>query len=526
MKAASLTTKIISLVIVASIIPLILLGARLITVAEDTVVQHNDKMAAMGLAVDKEIPSKLVYEMKKEVITYSFYALFIVFLLGLFFARSITQPIKDLSNATERIARGDLSIELKKSDQDDEVGRLTNSFISMVNRLELAQKNLTESREYLQTLISSMDDGIMVINENHLIFDANPGAMKITGLDESEIIGSYCYKVLHNKEEPCCDEILPNGTKLCDSTDYVCPVRSAFQGNESGRTAIHTYVDQEGRTYSVDLYASPIRDSDGMVTQVVLVSRDFTKRQKLEKQLKDYTKQLEQSNKLKDLFTDILRHDLMNPIGIIKVYSEILLDDMEDKDIKNKERIAAINKNAQKLIEMIEDTTKLSKLESEEKLEFEKMDLNSIIKDVINELRYLLIEKDITVNYNGGDEYPAFVNPIINDVFLNLMTNAIKYSARGKEIIIDIKDAGEYWEVSVTDFGIGIKDEYKDMIFERFTRFNKGGVKGAGLGLAIVKRIIDLHHGKVWVEDNPEGGSIFYVNIPKDKQREINKDEL
>jgi signal transduction histidine kinase len=91
----------------------------------------------------------------------------------------------------------------------------------------------------------------------------------------------------------------------------------------------------------------------------------------------------------------------------------------------------------------------------------------------------------------------------------------VKYAFSGKRIELGIDEKGEEWILSVRDWGEGIPDPYKRSIFTRFERLQKEGVKGAGLGLAIAGRIVELHGGRIWVEDNPEGGSVFRVALRK-----------
>jgi signal transduction histidine kinase len=104
---------------------------------------------------------------------------------------------------------------------------------------------------------------------------------------------------------------------------------------------------------------------------------------------------------------------------------------------------------------------------------------------------------------------------MISDVFENLVSNAIKYGRPGGVIRIDVRDGGDRWRVEVADTGDGIADADKEKLFTRFERLRKEGVKGTGLGLAIAKRIVDLHGGSIWVEDNPGGGAVFCVALPK-----------
>ncbi|HEQ78265.1 MAG TPA: ATP-binding protein [Euryarchaeota archaeon] len=106
-------------------------------------------------------------------------------------------------------------------------------------------------------------------------------------------------------------------------------------------------------------------------------------------------------------------------------------------------------------------------------------------------------------------------NAIIEEAFSNLISNAIKYAPEGERIVIEGEEKDNFWRIKIIDFGDGIADENKKRIFDRFKRKAKRGVKGTGLGLAIAKRIIELHKGRIWIEDNPKNGAVFIVEIPK-----------
>jgi hypothetical protein len=111
----------------------------------------------------------------------------------------------------------------------------------------------------------------------------------------------------------------------------------------------------------------------------------------------------------------------------------------------------------------------------------------------------------------------AAVNPVIEEVFSNLLSNAVKYSPPGSRVVVDFQNEANRWKVMVADQGIGIPNEHKESIFDRFERGERGGIKGMGLGLAIAKRTVDLHNGKIWVEDNTPRGSVFIVELPKER---------
>jgi len=240
----------------------------------------------------------------------------------------------------------------------------------------------------------------------------------------------------------------------------------------------------------------------------------------LEKSIAERTRELEESNTLKDLFTDIMSHDLLNPAGVIKNYAELQIEDAKDKDDVN--NALRIKNNAERLIEMIENASKFARLESSKKLRYEKLILDELFREVIEGFMPLIEKKGLNLEYGKWEKGTVAASPVLKDVFSNLLSNAIKYSPDGGKIELGMTDEGKTYKVQVGDRGEGVEDEDKTMIFERFKRIKKEGVKGTGLGLSIAKRIMDMHHGKIWVEDNPEGGSVFIFEIPK-SQRDADK---
>ncbi len=234
---------------------------------------------------------------------------------------------------------------------------------------------------------------------------------------------------------------------------------------------------------------------------------DLDERKKVEEELLN-------SNELKDLFTDIMRHDLLNPAGNIKGYLE-LLSEMEDEPTKTK-FIVTMQKSTDKLIDMIETAAQFAKFEALDELDLVRMDIKTILESVVEQFDQQLLEKKMTLELNVKDPCPAMLNPIVEEIFSNFISNAIKYSPENTKIIVDVIDSNYEWKVTVTDFGEGITDKAKPLVFDRFKRVNKTGVKGSGLGLAIVKKIAGLLNGTVGVEDNPQGkGSVFWVKLNK-----------
>ncbi|HWR98857.1 MAG TPA: ATP-binding protein [Candidatus Methanoperedens sp.] len=231
-------------------------------------------------------------------------------------------------------------------------------------------------------------------------------------------------------------------------------------------------------------------------------------RRQAAEQVERYAGELEEANGLKELFIDIMRHDFLNPASAVQSCSMYLQEGASDP--KTRKLAAHITQANAKLIEMIQDASMLSRLSEADKLECAPRDLNRLIREAIRD-----IESPLAVDYPPAGAYPITANPILGNVFVNLLTNAIKYAPGGGRVEIGIRDAGTDWLASVKDFGPGIKDEDKPKVFTRFERLKREGVQGTGLGLAIARRIVELHQGRIWVEDNPAGGAIFCVSLPK-----------
>ena len=232
-----------------------------------------------------------------------------------------------------------------------------------------------------------------------------------------------------------------------------------------------------------------------------------------EEEARTAAQRLGESNQLKDLFIDIVRHDLLNPASVVRYYVTRLSEGETDAEKQGFfRRIEHVNN---RLIDLIRNASKYSRLEEMERVDCQPLDLNTLLLDALAQHEAALKEAGIAVHYLPRGAYPVQANPMIEDLFSNLVGNAAKYAAGGKRLEVEIRDDGPCWLVLLRDFGKGIPDEHKSLIFTRFTRLKKEGVEGTGLGLAIVKRLVDLHKGRIWVEDNPEGGAVFCVSLPK-----------
>ena len=495
-------------------------------------------------------------KMKNQAIAIALVIIALVSVAAAIFSSTITRPLQNLKKGTERIARGELDHRIEV-ESEDEIGELTKAFNEMASRLSRSYSELEEKvRERTIDLERKVMEfrGLYEISE---LFREEMEPSRISGRLTEKIAQlmdvEQCCIILYDREamefrpaSPAYGMTEEELEMLNFSLKDVAPTLEIWTGtapmisNDPARDqrlmgdltlklnernlllakllaageflGIMRLANKRASMFTVEdaKLAEIIASRLGAAFHTMLLFREL---KESEKELRRYSRELEDSNKLKDLFTDIMRHDLLNPVGVIRNYAELMLEE-EDREEKRQD-LEVILRNSEKLISMIKKASTYERLAKIDELEFSETDLGAIFREVIRDFELELRNKKIDVEYRVRGRKKAVVSPTIEDVFSNLLSNAVKYSPEHSRIVVDILDEGDAWKIMVKDFGEGIPDKSKEAIFERFQRGDVTSVKGTGLGLAIVKRIVEMHKGRVWVEDNPEGGSIFYVTIPK-----------
>ena len=238
----------------------------------------------------------------------------------------------------------------------------------------------------------------------------------------------------------------------------------------------------------------------------------------LEEMVAARTRDLDESNRLKELFMDIVCHDMSGPVNVILNSSEHLRDMENEKE--KMEIIDIVNESSMELRNLISDASAYSKLESMTQISRSWLDLAAIVADAARSVTREASDKGSTVEVVCDGKHAIMAHSMIKDVFTNLISNAIKYGDDNAVVKVEITSEDGAKVVSVTDTGPGIPEADKEKVFQRFERLEKRNIKGKGLGLAIAKRIVMLHSGTIRIEDNPVGGSVFKVSLPIEVGRE------
>jgi signal transduction histidine kinase len=261
------------------------------------------------------------------------------------------------------------------------------------------------------------------------------------------------------------------------------------------------------------------------------VMKEIESREEIERLATDLARandRLKELDKLKSEFVSIASHQLRSPLTAIKGYASLILDGSYGKvPPAINEAVDKMFQSCQSLVVMVEDFLNVSRIEQGRmKYEFETVDLEKIVKSVVEEQKASATQRDLVLTFSTDHLTPYLVKADISkirQVAVNLIDNAIKYTPKGSIAVrLTKKRAERKIILSIADTGIGVDKETIPVLFAKFSRAkdaNKVNVIGTGLGLYIVKEIVEGHKGRVWIESEGIGkGTTFFVELLEDSE--------
>lgn len=413
--------------------------------------------------------------------------------------------------------------------------------VKFIRRQNENEENLKDLKEIALTALDNIAEGILVLSREFKIIFANKKIMSLSGLRESEVIGNFCYKVTHHREEPC-------------QPPYdICPIQKIL---ETGKpiTVLHTHFDKEGNEFYAEVSAYPVKDEKGEVVQFVHIARDVTDRVKAERTLalaveaeKKKTAELEKAYKQLEEMQDMLiqaeklnavgrlasgvAHEVRNPLGIILQginYIENKLSPQEEDSIKVLDMMKDNIKRADKIIRSLFDFSKVTDLS------LQPEDINSILENSLELVNQRIRFERIEIIKETKQDIPKVLvdKNRIEQVFINLFLNALEAMPAGGRVIVRSYDtklekignktdrrSEDYFNlgervviVEIEDTGIGIPEENLKRIFDTFFT-TKGPRGGAGLGLSVSRNIIELHQGLIEVKSQLGKGTKITITL-------------
>ncbi len=250
-------------------------------------------------------------------------------------------------------------------------------------------------------------------------------------------------------------------------------------------------------------------------------ARDITDRKEAEEELRQRAEELKRSNAELAQFAYVASHDLQEPLRMVSSFLQLIERKYQHQiDAEADKFIAFAVDGAKRMQALIQDLLAFSRVGTHAQ-PFRQTDCEAVIRGVLASLKLAIEENAATIT---RDELPAVAaDPTqLSQLFQNLIANALKFRGdRPPKIHVGVHRAGDAWVFSVRDNGIGIEPEYFGRIFEIFQRLHAvGEFAGTGIGLAVCKKIVERHHGRIWVESAPGEGSCFYFSIPERRMPE------
>lgn len=428
--------------------------------------------------IRSSVPVNNIRVFTSVTLKYYIAIILLVFVLSLFLAvklvKIIVYPINELQKVTSKIENGDLNKRAIIYNYD-EIGFLAQTFNNIADQLEIRIIDSLDKKNKLEAILESMESGVIAIDNNENII----------------LINSYSQKLFDLKE----DNI---GKKISDCIIDYDLINFIREIPEIGTKEVKLFhpIERELRVKK-----SPIINYLNNSIGIVITVQDITDIKRLEN--------------MRSEFVANVSHELKTPLTSIKGFSETLRY-VDDSETKNK-FLDIIDKESERLTNLINDILILSNIENIHKMESEYFNPGDVIENVLDMVKSQAYKKSIIIKYND-----CFNSEILgskdkfHQLAVNLIENAIKYSNENGIVKIDLTLEEQYFVFKVKDNGIGIPKNDIPRIFERFYRVDKSrSTRGTGLGLAIVKHIVKLFNGEISVKSKVGRGSTFTVKIKK-----------
>ena len=453
----------------------------------------------------------------------------------------VTEPVLRLSQAVEKLSKErDYSLRVEGG-AGDEVGQLIQAFNDMLAQIQVRDAALAKSREELEQRVRDRTRDLEVeIAERK----ATEGLLqekdaRLTEAQEIARMGSWEWspssrRVVWSDEVYRLSGLMPGkfGGRLDDFVNHAHPedrgdLRAGLETAWRKREPLsidYRIIRPDGAVRVLHAHGKPILDDAGAVLRLVGTLQDVTERKEAERAIQELNKKLESRmgelatvNKELEGFSYSVSHDLRAPLRAIDGFSRMLMEDCAERlDDEGRRYLRVIIANTHKMGQLIDDLLAFSRM-GRKSLEATSLDMEKLARTVFAELREQHPDRAIEIRIDAlpeGRGDPA----MFRQVFVNLISNAIKYSRGRNPAVIEIGGRAEPKEVVyyVRDNGVGFEMDYAHKLFGVFQRLHTSQeFEGTGVGLALVQRIVQRHGGRVWAEGRPGVGATFYFTQVK-----------
>ncbi|WLV23468.1 ATP-binding protein [Aciduricibacillus chroicocephali] len=403
-------------------------------------------------------------------------AIILTTVFAFFLSTRITAPLIKMREAAFDLARGKFDTKVPILTHD-EIGELAIAFNRMGRQLNMNIQALSEEKEQLSSIMNSMADGVATMNREGTLIVSNPTA---------EILFN------HYAENEGEERKVPPG------------LAELLQQIIGGEKEVEKEISHSGRYWVIIM--TPLYDKENEVRGAVAVIRDMTAERRLDKLRKD--------------FIANVSHELRTPISLLQGYSEAIVDDIAETVEDKNELAGIIHEESLRMGRLVNELLDLARMESGQiTLHPTEVPVQEFISKIAKKFQGIAQENKVELKINVNNETAnAFFDPDrLEQVFTNLIDNALRHTEEFGSVQIDVRNTREAFSAQISDTGSGIPQEDLPFVFERFYKADKSRTRkqrGTGLGLSIAKNIMEAHGGTISVSSEIGKGTVFSLTVP------------
>lgn len=435
----------------------------------------------------KGMPEQLAISLRLSMLA----ATLIALLMATYLSRTISKPILQIAEVTKKVQEGDFGLKVYPQSRD-EIGTLAQGINQMTSSLQGTMNRLHSARNELESILNNLSNGVLMLDRGGMIRAINQPASQIFHVSAQQVLGQNHLQALKN-------HTIDMGFRELVQTHEVQHLSLDWLG--------------EGRRY-YELVMIPILNKEDLES-VVVSMYDIT--------------EIKLAEIIRTEFVSNASHELKTPLTAIKGFTETLLDGAMEDEETLKRFLNIIDKETTRLVRLAEDLLSLARLEKKAlRIERFSFDVKETIQKIAEQFQPMLMGRKLNLTVDMAENLPEIEadEVWINQVMVNLLENAIKYSNDGTSITIKsfFNQEEDSVCIEVTDQGVGIPDDEKERVFERFYRVNKNRSResgGTGLGLSIVKHVVEAHQGTLGIVDHkPQGTTVWFCLPVKEEKHE------
>lgn len=406
-----------------------------------------------------------------------------------YFINKFLSPVTFLIDTIKSVKEGNLDKQAPIF-SEDEIGELSKEFNNMTNRLQQYEHSTTgkllAEKNKSVAIVKSISDPLMVLDTNYKVILINNSCETFFNISEEDVVDKYFLEAIKNSE-------------LYEH------IHQVVESRENNKSKIINFSSGDKDVY-FNVIVNTVKDTESNITGLVLLFQNVTSLKKLEK--------------MKANFVSTVSHEFKTPLTSIMIGTSLIVDkNIGELNDKQQRIIDTIKEDSDKLSELVTNLLQLSKIEADNSIfDIQPCSVIGIVENCVRGFYDVSESKDINLYYDVDDTLPkvAADQEKISWVINNIISNALKFTNAGDEICVSAQVQHGKMCISVKDTGIGIPDEYREKIFEKFVQVKdyRSEAHGTGLGLTVSKEIVEAHGGEIWCESKLDLGSTFTFTLP------------